>query len=69
MGVYNNEMNMVAGYEVKPTFYLVDSNGTVLWCDDHLRMRHTPPEETIQALQEAIDKNLETRGVDLPPSN
>ncbi|MGK0190234.1 MAG: thiol-disulfide isomerase/thioredoxin [Verrucomicrobiales bacterium] len=64
LGVYNHEMNLVAGYEVKPTFYLVNSNGTVLWCDGHLRMRHKPPEVTIQALEEAIDKNLETR---LPP--
>jgi prepilin-type processing-associated H-X9-DG protein len=55
---------MNVALSIKPTFYLVNSNVTVLWCDGHLRMRHKPPEVTIQALEEAIDKNLETR---LPP--
>ena len=58
LGVFNAGMAITPGYEVMPTFYLVSATGTVLWCDGHLRMQHTPPEETMAAVKAAIDSHL-----------
>lgn len=58
LGVYNSSMALTPGYEIKPTFYLVSADGKVLWFDDHLRMKHTPPAETVSMLEAEIEKHL-----------
>lgn len=35
-----NDNVPVPGYDVKPTLYVVDGAGRVLWCDEHVRMDH-----------------------------
>jgi thiol-disulfide isomerase/thioredoxin len=46
------------GYDVRPTLYVVDGNGKVLWCDEHLRYLHQPPELIQAALEQALEKAL-----------
>jgi thiol-disulfide isomerase/thioredoxin len=48
------------GYEVKPTLYLVSSDGKVLWCDDHARMKHEDPDALIAKLEHELDQRLES---------
>ena len=58
IGAYNFTMGM-SGYEVKPILYLVDSQGLVVWTDNHERMDHRDEDKT--ALIAALRKELQSR--------
>ena len=49
------------GYETKPLLMLIDPEGRLVWTDDHARYRHQDPEKTIEALDGAIRKAIESR--------
>jgi len=64
LGAGNPDMGMVPGYEVKPTLYVVDGDGRVLWCDNnHSRMDHDDKDKQklISNLEAALTKHLGTQ--------
>jgi hypothetical protein len=47
------------GYELRPTFYLLDGEGTVLWSDESARPRHVETQVMFAELAEAITQALD----------
>jgi hypothetical protein len=47
------------GYQVRPTLYLLDASGRVLWCDGQARPRHLgDAAELLRRLEGALDLAL-----------
>lgn len=53
-----NTSAMTPGYEVRPTIYLIGTDGRVLWWDNQARYRHCDADETLNELAFEIDKAL-----------
>ena len=70
LGARNEQQANVAGYEVKPTLYVVGRDGRISWSDQHMRYRHEPAAAIRAALEAAVEDALSqsmANGVSLKP--
>ena len=58
LGVVNSGMNLVPGYDIAPTIYIVGADGKVVWSDGSSRHMHMPAVIGLSKLERAIEDAL-----------